>query len=399
MPQFSYSALSADGVRVTGEGAAISEQELRAELRARGLLVQEVRRRRGSWLGLGRQRVRPDQFLMFNQEFMALVRAGLPIPDALALAANRPDDPNLGRVLAKVLEDVRGGALFSAACARYPDVFDGLYLSALGTGEKTGDLTTVLTRYQEYLRHRVALRKRLSQALTYPAFLLIALAVILAVLFTFVLPRFVAMYADFGAALPWPTRILIGIVDRLYLFGPLAIALGVAVMVAWRRLAASPAGRLWWDGLQERLPYAGDIQRTVSAAQLARSLSTLLAGGTPLVEALNTARGALANRAYVERLGRALQRVTEGGSLADAVRSEALMPETAARMIAVGEAAGSLDKMLAEVAQFYEEQLDTRLARVMALVEPLLMLLMGVLIGGIIIVMYLPIFNMADIIK
>ena len=398
MPLYTYTAFNSQGVRLTGEAAADSEQALRAELAGKGLLVQELKAKRAA-IGFGTRRVRPEEFALFNQEFMALIRAGLTIPDALALAANRHDSPNLGRILTRVLEDVRGGALLSDACAHHPEAFERLYLAAVRTGEKTGDLARVLGRYHEYLRHRVALRKKLNQAMAYPAFLLVALAVILAVLFVFVMPRFVAMYADLGADLPLPTRMLLGVVEYLYIVAPLTLAAVAAGVVGWRRWTATATGRRQVDQIRERLPYVGGLVRIVITAQLARSLSTLLSGGTPLVEALQTAASSVTNQVYLDRLEQVTRQVVEGGSLAQAVRTTALMPDMAARMIEVGEASGGLDTMLAEIAQFYEEMLDTRLSRVMTLVEPLLMLLMGVLIGGIIIIMYLPVFHLADIIK
>ena len=399
MPVYQYSALTDRGVSASGEQAATSVEALRAELVQRGLLVQSIRPQRAGLRLFRRRHVNPEDFQLFNQEFMALARAGLTIPDALALASNRPDSPTLGSILQRVLEDVRGGALFSEACARHPDAFEGLYVAALRTGEKTGNLAEVLGRYQDYLKHRVALRKKISQALAYPVFLLIALVVILAILFVFVMPRFVAMYADFGAELPWPTRALIGMVEYFYIVGPILFGLGAAGWYGWRRWTATEKGRLWVDSLRERIPYISDIARIVAAAQLARSLSTLLAGGTPLVEAMRTARESLTNRAYGLRLEQATRQVVEGGSLANAVRQTNLMPATAVRMIEVGEASGGLDGMLGEVARFYEEILGTRLTRIMSLVEPMIMLLMGLFIGGIIIVMYLPIFHMADVIK
>jgi type IV pilus assembly protein PilC len=167
----------------------------------------------------------------------------------------------------------------------------------------------------------------------------------------------------------------------------------------WRRWTATADGRRQVDQIKEKLPFLGELQRIVSAAQLSRSLSTLLAGGTPLVDALRTAGGSLSNQLHLDRLEAATQRVIGGESLNRAVRATRLMPETAARMVEVGEASGGLDTMLAEVAQFYEDILDARLARSMALIEPLLMLLMGLIIGGIIIVMYLPIFRMAEVIR
>lgn len=399
LPIYYYAALSERGLLTKGEKAAVSVQALRDELVAQGLFVQDIRRKRSGIQLFQRERVSPEHFLLFNQEFTALIRAGLTIPDALVLAANRPDNPALGRMLQRVLEDVRVGVLFSDACARYPDVFEGLYISALRTGEKTGDLVKVLARYQDYLKHRVALRKKISQALAYPTFLLIALAVILGVLFMFVLPRFVTMYADFGAELPWATRVLVAFVDRFVIIGPL-LALGVGgAWLAWRRWTATERGRFAVDGIKERLPYVGPLNRIVATAQLTRSLSTLLGGGTPLVQAMRTTREGLSNRLYAARLDVATQKVTEGESLARAAQAVELLPDTAIKMIEVGEASGGLDTMLAEVAQFYEEVLDNRLARVMALIEPVLMLLMGLLIGTIIIIMYLPIFRMADIIK
>lgn len=398
MPLFAYVALAENGATLTGESVAESEEALRTELSRRGLLVRRVRAKRSAW-GLQSTRVRPEEFALFNQEFVALVRAGLTVPDALALAAERPDSPALGRILARVTEDVGNGVGLAQACARHPEAFDRLYLAALRTGEKTGDFAPGLARYQDYLRHRVRLRRKVAQALAYPLFLLIALTVILAVLFVFVMPRFAAMYDDMGSALPFPTRVLISMVEYLYVVGPAIAALAVAAVWGWRAFLSTDAGRRRVDGLRERLPYAGELARISNCAQLARSLATLLAGGTPLVEALRTAAGSITNRLYLDRLEACTKRVIEGSSLAQAVRASALMPQMAVRLIEVGEASGKLDAMLAEAAQFFEEMLDTRLARVMTLVEPLLMLVMGILVGGIIIVMYLPVFQMADIIK
>jgi type IV pilus assembly protein PilC len=398
MPAFAYVALLPTGVRVAEESVADSEDALRTDLARRGLLVQSVKEKRNR-LGLRAGRVSPEAFALFNQEFMALVRAGLTVPDALALAAKRPDEPALGNVLARVLNDVQNGALLSDACARHPEAFERLYVAALRTGEKTGDLVQVLGRYHQYLKHRVALRKKLSQALAYPLFLLVALGVILAVLFVFVMPRFVAMYADLGTQLPLPTRVLMVVVENAYIVVPATLAALAAAVWGWRRFTSRAEGRRRVDQMKETLPVLGELQRIVSAAQLARSLSTLLAGGTPLVDALRTAAGSLTNQVHLDRLEAATLRVIGGESLNRAVRATQLMPETAARMVEVGEASGGLDTMLAEVAQFYEDVLDARLTRVTALIEPLLMLLMGLIIGGIIIVMYLPIFRMAEVIR
>jgi len=399
MPVYTYDALSENGTRAHGEEIALSEAVLRQDLARRGFLVQAIRPKRQ---GLGftrRQRIKPETFLLFNQEFTALLRAGLTISDALKLAADRPDSPALSQVLQHVDAAVRGGMALSEACAQHGEVFDSLYLAALKTGEKTGALASVLAKYQLHLRQRVELDRKIGHALAYPLFLLITLVVILTVLFIFVLPRFVTLYADFGAQLPYPTRVLISLVSMLPYWLPLIIVSAVLGWASWRAWLRKAAVRIRVDALKEKLPLLGGIQRHTSIAQLARTLSTLLSGGMPLVEAMQITADSLTNRYRAGLLNEVRKQVTGGATLASAVKSTQLLPSTAVKMIEVGEASGGLDAMLVEVAIFHEEALANSLTRMMALIEPILMLLIGVFVGGIIIVMYLPIFYIVDVIK
>ena len=399
MPVYTYNALAENGKRIKGEESALSERALRDDLARRGFLAQELRLKRSGFGLPSRQRVKPEAFLLLNQEFTALLRAGLTIPEALRLAAERPDSPLLSKVLEHVEEAVRGGASLSEACAQHGDVFDGLYIAALRTGEKTGALPQVLAKYQANLRHQVELMRKVGHALTYPAFLLITLLVILAVLFTFVLPRFVALYADFGAQLPAPTRTLIGLVEAMPYVAPLLLLAGAAGWVFWRRLLRDEAMRIRIDAFRERIPLLGGVYRHTASAQLARTLGTLLSGGTTLVEAMQITAESLPNRYRAGLLDEVRRMVMEGMSLATAMASTKILTSTAVKMIEVGEAGGGLEDMLTEVAVFHEEALSNSLTRMMALIEPILMLLMGVFVGGIIIVMYLPIFYIADVIK
>lgn len=399
MPLYTYTALAENGARVQGEESALSEQALREDLARRSLLVQEIRAKRASFGLPGRRRIKPENFLLLNQEFTALLRAGLTIPDALRIAANRPDSPQLSQVLRHVEEAVRGGLSLSEACAQHGDVFDGLYLAALRTGEKTGALPQVLAKYQVNLRHRVELMRKVGHALAYPAFLLITLLVILAVLFAFVLPRFVSLYADFGAQLPAPTRLLIGLVEAMPYVAPLLLISGFVGWAFWRRLLNDEAMHIRIDAFKERLPVMGSIYQHTASAQLARTLSTLLSGGTTLVEAMQITAESLPNRHRATLLYEVRRQVMEGVSLAAAMASTQILTSTAVKMIEVGEAGGGLEDMLTEVAVFHEEALSNSLTRMMSLIEPILMLLMGVFVGGIIIVMYLPIFYIVDVIK
>jgi type IV pilus assembly protein PilC len=397
MSKFSYTVLSENGLVATGSDDAVSSEELRLKLEGRGFRVQSIQRAK---LGVFRRKgVSPEIFLLFNQEFLALLRAGLTVSDALALSLDHPGRSEFGQVLARVYQSVHEGTLLSDACAQHADVFDPLYIAALKTGEKTGELVSVLTRYQDFLRRQMLLQRKIKRAMAYPIFLLIVLLIILAALFGFVMPRFVAMYSSFDAALPAPTRWLLGVVENLPVLLPLMLILGGGLWMGWRSWSATDTGRFRIDKWKAGIPLVGGIEQNIAVARISRSLSTLLGGGTTLVDALRTTQQALRNRSYAAHLGLVLQRITEGVGLAEAFRQTRVFPSTLIKMIEVGESSGALDKMLVEAAQFYEERLEDRLEMATALIEPLLMLVMGVIVGGVIIVMYLPIFNLANVIR
>jgi type IV pilus assembly protein PilC len=399
MPVYSYEALSLNGSRTTGEELALTEAALREELAKRGFLVQAIQEKRQGFGLPRRKRVKPETFMLFNQEFTALLRAGLTIPEALKLAADRPDSPALSMVLQHVEAAVRGGTALSEACAQHGEVFDSLYIAALKTGEKTGSLPVVLAKYQVNLRQRVELGRKVGHAMAYPLFLLITLIVILTVLFIFVLPRFVTLYADFGAQLPFPTRVLISLVNTLPYLVPLLVVVGFLSWTGWRSWLRKDAVRIRVDKFKEKLPLLGGIHRNTSIAQLARTLATLLSGGMPLVEAMQITSESLTSRYRAGLLNDVRKLVIGGATLTHAVVSTGMLPATAVKMIEVGEASGGLEDMLGEIAVFHEEALANSLTRMMALIEPILMLLIGVFVGGIIIVMYLPIFYIVDVIK
>lgn len=400
MPVFRYKALALNGQLTQGEEVSASVAALREALSARGLMVQQVREHQATLSRLtGRSSIKLEHFLLFNHEFTALLRAGLTLPEALKLTADRPEAPRLGQTLSAVLQELRSGSALSDACLARPEAFDALFISSVRTGERTGNLYAALSRYHDYLKRRIALRNRLSQAMAYPLFLLATLVVILAALFVFVLPRFAAIYADFNADLPWPTRLLIGVVDYLPVVIALLAGLVAAGWYARRWLLQHPVPLARVQRWREQLPLLGPVLIMVQAAQAARALATLLASGTPLVEAMQTVQTAFPVGLQATRMQEARRRVVEGNSLASAFEETRLMPATAIKMVQVGETAGRLDAMLEDIALFYEEQLDNRLAKLMTLIEPALMLLIGVFVGGIIITMYLPIFSLAEVIK
>ena len=395
MPVFVYSALTEKGLIRHGEAMALSADALRQDLEKTGLLVKQIKKKRLAIRG----RVSAEALLQFNQEFSALVRAGLSIPEALKLLQDQPDSPRLTLALARVLDEVRQGVMLSQAFSLYPEVFDPVFITAVMTAEKTGNLSLALDKYQGYLRQKVELRRKISQAMVYPLFLLVVLFIILGILFVFVLPRFVALYTDFGGKLPLPTQVLVSIVSHLHWYIALAATGALLLWSSWRHWSSTETNRARRDSMLERTPLVGQIFSYSAVAQLGRMLESMLAGGTPLVEALRVTIPSTSNRAMADRLRHTMDSVISGNSLTYAVEQTGLMPKAAIKLIQVGEATGKLDTMLGEVAIFYEERLATLLARVMTLIEPILMLLMGFIIGGIVIVMYLPIFYIVEVIK
>lgn len=397
MPKYRYKVMTESGAVLKGSESAVSANELKLNLESRGYRVQGIHTT--GLAALRNKSVSIESFQLFNQEFLALLRAGLTILDALALCIDQPGDDDFMQVIARVHLSVQEGKLLSEACAQHPGYFDSLYISALKTGEKTGEMVAVLSRYQDYLRRQLVLQRKIRRAMVYPAFLLLILVLILGALFGFVMPRFVAMYASFGAALPLPTQLMLSVVQKLPMILLGGVLLAVAAFLLWRSWSSSDQGRMQIDQWKLALPILGKLEMTMSVARLTRSLSTLLGGGTTLLDALQTSREAMRNRLYAMHLNQVMQKVAEGTTLTVALQQTGIIPPTALKMVQVGESSGALDKMLAEVAQYYEDAMEESLDTIATLIEPLLMLLMGIIVGGVIIVMYLPIFNLANVIR
>lgn len=401
MSLYTYKVLTENGELRIGETVSSSADELRQSLLEQGLLVQKINKKSQYRIPFFQRResISLDEFLVFNQELIALLNAGLTLPESLSLIRQQCDTTTLGKYLGLVLSDIKGGMSFSRACEAYPLAFEKLYVSTLRTGEKTGRMAEVLSRYQNYLSQRNELKKKLSQAMAYPVFLLITFAIIMSVLFAFVVPRFVALYAGFSAEMPYATRILFGVVDHFPLYLAAIMILSMISWAAYRYWDATDEGGYRIDVLKTRLPVWGSLYTMQTYVQITRMLATLLYAGTPLVESMRIVAEALQNRVYVRRLTSAIRMVEEGESLAIAITENDLLPAKAAGMIKVGEATGSLDTMCDSVTEFYEGQLDIHLRKLMSLIEPALMLLMGLLVGSVIIVMYLPVFGMANILS
>jgi type IV pilus assembly protein PilC len=400
-PQFSVRVGWADGS--VGEEAVLAPdaRAARSEVERRGGHVFDVRRQ---GLALGRRagrrgRVKMADFLVFNQEMIALLKAGLPVVHSLEILLERQESPVLRRVLGEIRDKVNSGSSLSDAFAAQGDIFPRLYWTSLKAGEKSGEIESVLRRYQKYQKTLMGLSRKVLSTLVYPAILIVLSAVLITILMTFVIPRFSTLFADFNADLPILTLIVIRTASFLrenivWIAGGLVV--GGFLLSRWLRTGV---GREWRDAASLRIPVIGGIFRRFAITQFTRSLSTLLGGGTPLVPSLENAADAIGNRFISRRVRDVVPRVREGGELWRALEATGIFTNLTIEMIKVGESSGALEEMLASVSEFYDEEIDVLLARVISFVEPLILVIMGGVIVTILLSVYLPIFRIMSQIK
>jgi type IV pilus assembly protein PilC len=396
MPQFVLKYADSRGEIHQRVAEASTEQELRKQYGDQGYLVYWVRPRNGFLSAPGgRKKLNLEKFLIFNQQFVTLIRAGLPILKALDLLAERLTDARLGRYIRQVRDEVRNGALLSEAFRRQ-GVFPPIYVTSVLAGEKSGSLAEVLDRYISYQKLVLAVRKKLLVSLLYPSVLLVLVLGLMVFLVTYVVPNFAALYSSMSAELPALTQFLITFATaaRSYiLLAAAALAVGALSFRWWSR---GEAARETLDRLKFRTPVLGGIWIMYQVAQFARLLSTLLAGGIPLVQGLETASESMSSSLMRKSLDKARKMVREGQSLSAALAATGVFPTLAIDMTEVGESTGALPAMLNSVAEFYEEDVNIRTTAALALIEPAIMIFMGLFVAFILISLYLPIFSLAD---
>lgn len=370
---------------------------VRRELERQGCYVFEVKAKSGfdlrSFLPQRKRRMSMENFLAFNQEIAALLRAGLPLLQTLDLMLERMEDPFMRSVIGEIRDQVRSGAELSDAFASFGDLFPPLYASSLKAGERSGELEGVIRRFVRYLRLLLNARKRVVSALVYPSVLISLSIVMIAVMTIYVVPTFSKFYGDLDAELPMITQITLGISfwlrDNIF-FIVGALVLGV---IFFRRWVATPEGKVTFDRLRLKLPILGDVFQLFAISEFSRSLATLLAGGIPLVAAAETAVKAVGNRYMAKSIGPAIDDVRQGMAFYAALEKTGVFTHMSIDMIKVGEATGALDEMLNSVSDYIDELVETKVQRLLTLIEPVLLVVMGFVIGAILISIYLPMFS------
>src|SRR3954462_7882497 len=379
--------------------SASSESDLRERFAKQGFYVYSVRSK--GIFGDGvigvprRKKIKQGDFVIFNQQFFTLIHAGLPIPTALELLAKRQRNPYFRAVLENVRERVKGGEVLSSAFEAQ-GIFPQLYQTTLLAGEKSGNLEEVLTRFISFQRVSMAVRKKLLVSLIYPALLIVLVTLMITYLIAFVVPKFADLYRDLQAPLPTVTVYLIALGQTVHHYFPFIIlALAAIALVVWK-WKNSAAGAEKLDQMRLKLPVLGSIWLKYQIAMFARMMSTLLAGGLPLVPALETAGASIQSRSVATASLAAAERVREGMSLSRSLQETKMFPELSLEMIEVGESTGAMREMLNSVAEFYEEDVENAVAAAMSLIEPLLLIFVAIIIGFVLISLYLPIFSIGS---
>lgn len=391
------------GQLIDGIYAAESEAQLRREFEEKGLLLLSVRPA-GVLATLApslvrRRRVRTRDFLEFCQELATLLKAGMPLVQSLDLLRKDIPDPALKPIVDNVYERVKAGAQLSDAFAEHGEHVPRMFTASLVAGERSGNLETVIRRYVAYARLIGAVRRRTLSALLYPAVLLCLAVVVVGIIVMRLVPAFASFYSTFHAELPLMTRIIIGLSSLVQTYFPLlAVAVGAVAVVAWTALKR-PAERKRLDHVLLGLPLVGGIARKFATSQMARTLATLLGGGIPLVQALDVASRSVGNRYVAGQLQQMAERVREGQGLSATMRDHGVFPDVAVKMTEVGEQTGSLQEMLNSLADFYDEELETSLERFVTLVEPILLILLGIVIAALLLALYLPLFQLSSVVR
>jgi|EndMetStandDraft_3_1072993.scaffolds.fasta_scaffold26287_2 type IV pilus assembly protein PilC len=392
------------GEVVEGIYAAENEARLRHELEEKGLLVLDIRARGAlggvSLPGLGgflsgQRKVSSREFLVFNQELATLLKAGLPLVQSLDILRRSVPNQTFKAVLDDVHERVRAGTSLSEAFEAHATLFPGVYTASLMAGEKSGNLDQVLRRFIAYVKIIGNVKRKTMSALMYPVILLLLSVVVVMVIMIKVVPSFADFYGDFGAKLPWITQILIVISDAItHNLLLILIVVGGGSVAFWRWFKV-PGQRQRLHAALMRAPFIGGTVTQFATSQLARTLATLLSGGIPLVTALDVASRAVGNRAMAWHVREVTQQVREGQPLAVAMNQRGVFPDVAVKMVEVGEATGALQDMLNALADFYDEDIETTLARFVTLVEPLMLVIMGLVIAVLLLALYMPVFNLS----
>jgi type IV pilus assembly protein PilC len=397
MPNYVWKGRNRAGLVQEGVLAADSKDIALSSLRRQNIVVTGIRER-GKEISLTKvgRRVPPKTLAIFTRQFSVMIDAGLPLVQCLEILANQQEHKSFQKILLQVRQDVEAGSTLADAMRRHPKAFNNLYVNMVAAGEAGGILDTILQRLSVYIEKAVKLSSQVKAALIYPVAVIVIAAIVVAVILLKVIPTFAALFTSLGAELPFPTRVVIAasnFLARYFIFFVIGIA---AAIFGFRRYYATYRGRRVVDGIVLKIPVLGPIMRKIAVARFCRTLATLTSSGVPILEALDiTAR--TSGNAIIEDAIQDVRKSVEGGkTIVEPLRDSGVFPNMVVQMIGVGEQTGALDQMLNKIGDFYEDEVDTAVAGLVKLLEPVMIFILGVIIGGIVIAMYLPMFTLIN---
>lgn len=399
MATFVWTGKTRQGAIQKGELAANSREEVIGLLRKENILVTSVQQKAKELKipGFG-GKVTDKDIVIYTRQFATMIDAGLPLVQCLEILAAQSENPILAKTIGEVRGDVEGGSTYADALRKHPKVFDDLYVNMVAAGEAGGILDTILNRLAKHIEKAMKLKKQIKSAMVYPISIMGVALIVITVLLVFVIPIFAKMFTDFGGTLPALTQYVIDLshfMQRYFLL----IAGGIfGASVAFKKYYKTPSGRMNVDKFALKLPVLGDLIRKAAVAKFTRTLGTLIASGVPILEGLGIVAKTSGNKVVEVALMNARQSISEGKNISDPLGKEKVFPPMVVQMIAVGETTGALDAMLSKIADFYDDEVDSAVTALTSLLEPMLMVFLGVTIGTIVIAMYLPIFKMASVV-
>jgi len=398
MPDFIYEGKTRRGKSVKGEHTAENRDELFSYLRSKGILVSKIKRKGKSislQIGTG---VKTDEITNFARQFSAMISAGLPLIQCLSILTEQTENSNFKKILKSVTSNVETGNSLADSLGKHKDVFPDLFINMVAAGEIGGILDTILLRLATFLEKAAALKRKIKGAMMYPVVISVVSALATIVMLVFVIPVFSTMFADFGAELPGPTQVVVNMSNFLKTPKKIlpVVAILVIVAVSFIKYRKSPKGRYKTDKILLKIPVLGDLAKKSSVAQFSRTLGTLLTSGVSILEALEITAKTSSNMVIRNALMSMINAISEGKTITEPMKATGVFPPMVIQMVAVGEESGGLDQMLTKIADFYDEEVNAAVETLTSVMEPIIIVILAVVMGGMLIAMYLPMFDMIN---
>lgn len=409
MASFQYTARDKAGKSLSGVMEAESKQELLQKLRNKGLIPTSVNDSRGGGaaaagakaaIGGTRRgkKVKADEMVLFTRSLATMVNAGLPLLQGMDIMIEQTESANFKSVLTQVGQDIEAGLTFSDAMKKHPRVFPELYTSMVRAGEASGNLDGILIQLAEYLEATEQLKREIKSAMTYPVIALVIVVAIAAGLLIFIVPKFKDIFDSLGGTLPAPTLMLIAVSDALREYTPVFIGVGLVIIFGLRYYISTATGRMQWDTLKLNLPVFGPLFRKVAVSRFARTFSTLTRSGVPVLAALEIVERTIGNEVIARAVKGSQSSIKAGATIAEPLSQTGVFPLMVTRMIDVGEKTGSLDELLTKISDFYDQQVEASIASLTSLIEPMLILFLGIVVGGMVLALFMPIFQLSTLV-